>query len=52
MLLTVFLAIIFCVGITLMMFSAVAFIQNTKFFSSAPKEAKEALIPREKATAK
>ena len=48
MLLTVFLAIIFCVAITLMMFSAVAFIQNTKFFSSAPKEAKEALIPREK----
>ena len=48
MLLTVFLAIIFCVAITLIMFSAVAFIQNTKFFSSAPKEAKEALIPREK----
>ena len=48
MILTIFLAMIFCVAITLMMFSAVAFIQNTKFFSSAPKEAKEALIPREK----
>ena len=32
---------------TLMMFSAIAFIQNNKFFSSAPKEAREVLIPRE-----
>jgi hypothetical protein len=31
-----------------MMISAVAFIQNKKFFSSAPKEAQEAIIPREK----
>ena len=35
MLLTVFLTIVFCAAITLMMFSAVAFIQNEKFFSSA-----------------
>ena len=48
MLLTIFLAIVFSVAITLMMFSAVAFIQDKTFFSSAPKEAKEALIPREK----
>ena len=48
MFLTIFLAIIFCVAITLMMFSAVAFIQNTKFFSSAPKEAREVLVPRDK----
>ena len=48
MLLTVFLAIVFCVAITLMMFSAVAFIQDKKFFSSAPKEAQEALLPRDK----
>ncbi len=48
MLLTVFLAIVFCVAITLMMFSAVAFIQDKKFFSSAPKEAQEVIIPREK----
>ena len=48
MLLTVFLAIVFCVAITLMMFSAVAFIQDKKFFSSAPKEAQEAIIPRDK----
>ena len=48
MILTIFLAIVFCVAITLMMFSAVAFIQDKKFFSSAPKEAQEALLPREK----
>ncbi len=48
MLLTIFLAIIFCVAITLMMFAAVAFIQDKKFFSSAPKEAQEALLPRDK----
>ena len=48
MLLTIFLAIVFCAAITLMMFSAVAFIQDKKFFSSAPKEAQEAIIPREK----
>ncbi|MCR4813394.1 MAG: hypothetical protein K5879_01050 [Lachnospiraceae bacterium] len=48
MILTVFLAMIFCAAMTLMLFSAIAFIQNTKFFSSAPKEAREVLIPREK----
>jgi len=48
MLLTIFLALVFCVAITLMMFAAVAFIQDKKFFSSAPKEAQEALLPREK----
>ena len=48
MILTIFLALVFCVAITLMMFSAVAFIQDKKFFSSAPKEAQEAILPREK----
>ena len=48
MLLTIFLAIVFCVAITLMMFAAVAFIQDKKFFSSAPKEAQKVLLPREK----
>ncbi len=48
MILTIFLSIIFCAAMTLMLFSAIAFIQNNKFFSSAPKEAREALIPREK----
>lgn len=48
MLLTVFLSLVFCAAITLMLFSAVAFIQDKKFFSSAPKEAKEVLLPRDK----
>ncbi|WP_027217404.1 hypothetical protein [Butyrivibrio fibrisolvens] len=48
MLLTVFLTIVFCAAITLMMFSAVAFIQNEKFFSSAPKEAQSVLRHRDK----
>ena len=46
MLLTIFLTIVFCAAITLMLLSAVAFIQDTKFFSSAPKEAQEAIKPR------
>ncbi|MBQ9663446.1 MAG: hypothetical protein IJV40_09890 [Oscillospiraceae bacterium] len=48
MLLTVFLAILFCAAITIMLLSAVAFVQEMRFFSSAPKEAKEVLLPREK----
>ena len=47
MLLTIFLAIVFCAAITLMLLSAVAFIQKKKFFSSAPKEAREVMLPRE-----
>ena len=47
MLLTVFLAIVFCAAISLMLLSAVAFIQDIRFFSSAPKEAQEVLQPRE-----
>ena len=48
MLLTIFLVIVFCAAITLMLLSAVAFIQKKEFFSSAPKEAREAILPREK----
>ena len=47
MLLTVFLAIVFCAAISLMLLSAVAFIQKESFFSSAPKEVREAIRPRE-----
>ena len=47
MLLTIFLAVVFCAAITLMLLSAVAFIQDNRFFSSAPKEAQEMLKPRE-----
>jgi len=46
MFLTVFLAIVFCAAITLLLISAVAFVQDKKFFSSAPKEALEVLKPR------
>lgn len=48
MLLTIFLAIVFCAAITLMLLAAVAFIQKKEFFSSAPKEAQELIQPREK----
>ena len=44
--LSVFLAIVFCAAITLLLISAVAFIQDKRFFSSAPKEALEVLKPR------
>ena len=47
MLLTVFLSIVFCAAITLMLLSAVAFIQDKRFFSSAPKEAQEVLLQRD-----
>ncbi len=47
MLLTVFLAVVFCAAITLLLISAVAFIQEKKMFSSAPKEALEVIKIRE-----
>ena len=50
MLLTIFMAIVFCAAITLLLISAVAFVQydgtNKWFFSSAPKEALKLLKPR------
>ncbi len=48
MLLTIFLAIVFCLSITIMMFAAVAFIQNKKLFSSAPKEFQKAIVQKDK----
>ena len=48
MLLTVFLTIVFCAAMTLMLLSAVAFIQKKALFSSAPKEARAAIFPRKK----
>ena len=47
MLLTIFFAIVFCAAITLMLLSAVAFIQDKRFFSSAPKEAQGVLLQRD-----
>ena len=48
MLLTIFLAIVFCVAITIMLLAVVAFIQDKRLMSSAPKEGIEALRPRDK----
>jgi hypothetical protein len=48
MLLTIFLAIVFCAAITLMLLAAVAFIQDKRFFSSAPEKARQVIQPREK----
>ena len=48
MVLTVFLSIVVCGAISLMLISAIAFIQDTRFFSSAPKEARDVLIPRDR----
>jgi hypothetical protein len=44
MLLTLFLAIVFCAAITLMLVSAVVLVKDKKLFSSAPKEALELVI--------
>ena len=46
MLLTIFPALVCCAAITLLLVSAVAFVQETKFFSSAPKEVRVLLQPR------
>lgn len=46
MLLTIFLAIVFCAAITLVLISAVVFIKDKRLFSSAPKEALELVIDR------
>ncbi len=46
MLLTLFLSIVLCAAVTLMLISAVAFIQDNRFFSSAPKEAQRLIQPR------
>lgn len=47
MLLTIFLSIVFCASMAMMLFSCVAFIQDNKFFASAPEEAKAVIIQRE-----
>ena len=46
MLLTIFLVIVILTAVTVMMISAVAFIQNEKMFSSAPKEVQKLIRPR------
>lgn len=46
MLLTIFLTVVFSTAVGLMLLSAVAFIQDQKFFSSAPKEIQALIKPR------
>ena len=46
MVLTLFLAVVVCGAITLMLIAAVAFVQDIRFFASAPNEALEVLKPR------
>ncbi len=46
MLLTIFLTIVFCAAMAMMLLSAVVFIQDNRFFSSAPQEAKAVLVQR------
>ncbi len=48
MVLTIFLSVVVCGAVSLMMISAVAFVQDEKMFSSAPKEVQELIRPREK----
>ena len=48
MILTIFLSVVVCGAVSLMMISGIAFIQDIKLFSSAPKEARNVLIPRDK----
>lgn len=48
MLLTFFLSVVVCGAASLMMISGIAFIQDIKMFSSAPKEARDVLIPRDR----
>ena len=48
MLLTFFLSVVVCGAVSLMMISGIAFIQDIKMFSSAPKEARDVLILRDR----
>ena len=47
MLLTIILAVVMMAGLFLMLWVAVGFVQNKKFFSSAPKEALQVIQPKE-----
>ncbi|MBQ7433294.1 MAG: hypothetical protein IJV50_07555 [Lachnospiraceae bacterium] len=47
MIFTIILSIVMMVGLFLMLWSAVGFIQNKKFFTSAPKAGQEVIQPKE-----
>ena len=48
MLLTLFLSVVICAAVSVMLVSGVAFIQDSWMFSSAPKEVKDVLLPRDR----
>ena len=48
MILTLLLAMVMMVGLVLLLWAGVGFIQNKKFFSSCPKEVFELIQPKEK----
>ncbi|MBQ8995998.1 MAG: hypothetical protein IJ091_09295 [Oscillospiraceae bacterium] len=48
MFLTLFLSLVVCAAVSVMLLSAVAFVQKEAFFSSAPKEARDVIQPRPK----
>lgn len=48
MVLTIFLAVILCMAITVMLTSAVAFVQKKELFSSAPEEARVLIRERDR----
>ena len=48
MVLTIFLAVIFCMAITVMLTAAVAFVQKKELFSSAPEEARVLIRERDR----
>ena len=43
---TIFLTLIMCLGYFILLWGAVGFVQNKKFFSSAPKEIKDAVTKK------
>ena len=48
MFLTLFLSLVVCAAVSVILLSAVAFVQKEAFFSSAPKEARDVIQPRPK----
>ena len=47
MLMTIILSVVMMAGLFLMLWGAVGFVQNKKFFTSAPKEALDVIQPKE-----
>ncbi len=45
-LITIILTLIMCLGYFILLWGAVGFVQNKKFFSSAPKEIKDAVTEK------